>query len=313
VKRLRSQRTERETTGWVDRLRTWQIESDDAWDLPWHKAIDLYIADLARRGRRPNTIRTVQSLLASEAVRQGLEVSIDRTIWQIAQRQEAIAGVKGEVRAKPLRAAALRSVMERLAEVIAETPYPVQRLLAIQRRAMVSLGWAGALRVSELCQLQRGDLRADAEGYAITIRHSKTDQLGLGAVVVVPRHELLERCPCASIDAWLAELPDDGPAIWRRVLPNSHMSRSETAYVSAMALELAAVTRGVCAAMALAGPGYTSHSMRAGWVTEAAQCGVTDSALMLHSRHSSPDIMRRYIRPARVWESRAPFDVMRQV
>jgi integrase len=53
-------------------------------------------------------------------------------------------------------------------------------------RALLLLGFAGALRRSELVALDVADLESDADGVRIIIRRSKTDQEGAGDFVPIP-------------------------------------------------------------------------------------------------------------------------------
>lgn len=46
---------------------------------------------------------------------------------------------------------------------------------------LMSVGFLGFLRLSELLQLRKSDIRIDREGLMLTIRASKTDQTGRGA------------------------------------------------------------------------------------------------------------------------------------
>jgi len=53
-------------------------------------------------------------------------------------------------------------------------------LRGLRNRAILLLGFAGALRRSELVALNNEDLEETPEGLLITIRRGKTDQEGLG-------------------------------------------------------------------------------------------------------------------------------------
>jgi hypothetical protein len=53
--------------------------------------------------------------------------------------------------------------------------------------ALLALGFAGALRRSELVALRVDDLTEVADGFRVLIRRSKTDQTGEGQEIVVPR------------------------------------------------------------------------------------------------------------------------------
>lgn len=67
---------------------------------------------------------------------------------------------------------------------------------------MLLLGWACALRRSELVALVVADIAFTSQGALVTIRRSKTDQEGAGREIAVPfgrtRH-----CPIAALKCWL--------------------------------------------------------------------------------------------------------------
>ena len=47
--------------------------------------------------------------------------------------------------------------------------------------------------------------------------------------------------------------------------------------------------------------GYSAHSLRAGFVTEAKNRGIDEADIMRHTRHKSVQIMRRYDRTSGLW------------
>jgi len=53
-------------------------------------------------------------------------------------------------------------------------------ILGLRDRALITLGFAGALRRSELVALDVADLAFVPEGLEALVRHSKTDQDGEG-------------------------------------------------------------------------------------------------------------------------------------
>lgn len=72
-------------------------------------------------------------------------------------------------------------------------------LRGIRDRALLVLGFAGALRRSELVALEVADLEETAEGLLVKIRRSKTDQEGGGDFVSVPHGSRLR--PVAAVKA----------------------------------------------------------------------------------------------------------------
>ncbi|MBX9581124.1 MAG: tyrosine-type recombinase/integrase [Gemmataceae bacterium] len=141
-------------------------------------------------------------------------------------------------------------------------------LLGVRDRALLLLGFAGAMRRSELVGLDVTDLAVSDEGLVLLIRRSKTDQIGLGRKVGIPRGARPETCPVRAVQAWL-ELSgiDDGP-LFRSV--NKHGQLRETRLSDRAVAEV--VKRSLLAAGRTARR-YAGHSLRAGLITQAAYGG----------------------------------------
>ena len=75
------------------------------------------------------------------------------------------------------------------------------RLIGIRDRAMLLLGFAGAMRRSELAALNVEDVEIKPQGLFVTIQKSKTDQLGEGQVIGIPYGSTYETCPVRSMQA----------------------------------------------------------------------------------------------------------------
>src|SRR5207248_19441 len=69
--------------------------------------------------------------------------------------------------------------------------------------ALLLVGFAGALRRSELVALDVADLEERHEGLVITLRRSKTDQEGVGRPVGIPYGSNPATCPVRNLRAWL--------------------------------------------------------------------------------------------------------------
>jgi integrase len=67
-------------------------------------------------------------------------------------------------------------------KIVAMAPVASGRLSEIRDRALLLIGFAGAFRRSELVALDVEDVEEVPEGLRVTIRRSKTDQEGQGAV-----------------------------------------------------------------------------------------------------------------------------------
>jgi hypothetical protein len=66
-----------------------------------------------------------------------------------------------------------------------------------------TLGFAGALRRSELVGLNVTYVTWTAEGLKLLIERSKTDKEGEGAEISIPLGHAVETCPVRALQAWL--------------------------------------------------------------------------------------------------------------
>ena len=76
-------------------------------------------------------------------------------------------------------------------------------LAGARDRALFLLGFAGALRRSELVGLDIEHVTWTSEGLRLQIERSKTDAEGKGAEIAIPRGRSEETCPVTALQAWL--------------------------------------------------------------------------------------------------------------
>ncbi len=161
----------------------------------------------------------------------------------------------------------------------------------LRDRALLLLGFAGAFRRSELAALKVDDLEETVQGLRVHVRRSKTDQEGSGAVVPVVRGE--RACPVEAVRVWLdaAEI-SEGP-VFRRMMKGGRVTGDA----------LSAHSIGVTVKLYAEKAGYKpedfgGHSLRAGFLTSAAEKGASIFRMMDVSRHKSVDTVRGYVRRA---------------
>jgi integrase len=208
----------------------------------------------------------------------------------IRETHRGIARMHGE----PARrsAALTTSDIKRLVEVCGDD-------LAGQRdRAVVPLGFAGALRRSELVGIDVEHVRSAQGGLRLLIPRSKTNAAGEGAEIGIMRGAQPETCPVRALRAWLrAAKVTEGP-VFRRVTQWTTVGtkRLHPDAVRQILLKRAA-TAGVKGTML---EPVTPHGMRAGFVTTAYRNGVSDEEIMGHTRHRGLTTMRSYVRRAKL-------------
>lgn len=209
----------------------------------------------------------------------------------VKQTMEGIRRSFGGVAApRRVRALVKDDVIEILVGVAKQKP-----LKAARDKAILLLGWAAALRRSELVALTVQDIVTHDTGCDLLIRRSKTDQRGAGQMVFVPIAKSKERCPIFALQAWLEMAEITSGPLFRQVSRHDYLvgERGLTAQAIAQVVQAAVRTaRGPEAAAECA-----AHSLRAGFVTEAAAVGVPVNEIMNTTRHTSVATLYVYIRP----------------
>ncbi len=108
-----------------------------------------------------------------------------------------LAGIARTLGAPPEKKAALTADL--LAKALRRIP---QDLAGLRDRALILIGFAAALRRSELVALDVEDIARHPKGLVVTIRRSKTDQAGVGKTKAIPHGRKLHAVQ--ALDAWLA-------------------------------------------------------------------------------------------------------------
>ncbi|WP_227439767.1 site-specific integrase [Methylobacterium sp. W2] len=194
------------------------------------------------------------------------------------------------------------------AEVIAAMLQHVSPGLAGKRdKALLALGFAGAFRRSELAALDVADLREDAEGLRVMVRRSKTDQEGKGIEKAIPHGRFIR--PVALVQDWLnAAGITEGP-VFRPVSRSGRVRASNVpGENNAPRLTDRSIGDLVKHYAALAGfdPAlFAGHSLRAGFITTAADRGADMTRIMDVSGHRDPRTVVGYIRRANAFKGHA--------
>lgn len=158
-------------------------------------------------------------------------------------------------------------------------------------RALLLLGFAGALRRSEIAALDVADLADHAEGLVINLRRSKTDQEGEGRLIGLPHGSHPETCPVLAVRDWLERAGITAGPVLRAVDRHGNIADGR--------LSGEAVARIVKRSVARAGldpARFAGHSLRAGFATSAAAAGASERAIMDQTGHRSLVVLRGYIR-----------------
>jgi site-specific recombinase XerD len=167
----------------------------------------------------------------------------------------------------------------------------------LRDRALLLIGFAGAFRRSELVALDVEDLEESELGFKVIIRHSKTDQEGMGQTIAIVRGSVA--CPVMALKAWLEAAGITTGAVFRSVKKGGAVAERLSAQSVADIVKTYAERVGLDPAL------FAGHSMRSGFLTSAAKRGASIFKMMDQSRHRSVETLRGYVRDAEIFKEHA--------
>lgn len=165
---------------------------------------------------------------------------------------------------------------------------------AVRDRALLLLGFCGALRRSELVGLDVEDLTFVPGGVEVRLRRSKANQAGDDEVYAVAALSDPLMCPVAAARDWLARSQlAAGPLFPSRGATGRLTDRS-----------VALIVQRRAAAAGVAGV-YSGHSLRSGGLIAAREGGAAEDRLADLSGHRDRRVLARYVRRADRWRDPA--------
>ncbi len=253
------------------------------------QTIALYVAASADRVK----VSTIRRRLAAISVRHrraGLESPCAHRIVR-----DVVSGIARAKGTAPRRVDAITlDVMQPLLLAVRGDDVAAKR-----DRSIVLLGFACALRRSELAALQLEDLRFSKRGLLVRIARSKTDQEGQGVELAVPFVENHALCAVRAVRAWIDAVGITEGPLFRSLTPHRRVQDAPIA-----GRDVANLVQTLARRARLDGD-FSGHSLRSGFVTSAVQAHVSVDNIMRTTRHRSLAVLQSYIRRSDVFESPA--------
>jgi integrase len=158
-------------------------------------------------------------------------------------------------------------------------------------RAILLLGFFGALRRSEIVALDFDALTITERLVKIAVRRSKTDQMAAGRVVVLAaRDDAL--CPVRALSEYIRDsIGREGPLFFD--VRRGAGSRRRTSVRT-----VARVVKRLAARIGFDPRRFGGHSLRAGFATSAALCGFDVPAIARQTGHRTMQALSAYVRTA---------------
>jgi site-specific recombinase XerD len=297
----------------LEDFRHWCKKYDREWLPATPKTIGLYLGARAD-GLSLSTLERRLAAIASLHKEEGYESPASVAEGPLQKIWKGI--VRGKTRqqdgAPPLMVEDLRSIIEHLPRYPSSDDGPAGELTltSLRDRALLLVGWTGALRRSELVALTTADVEfVEGEGVNIYVRRSKSDQEGTGLVKGLPYGSKKETCPVTALRQWLqaAEAEVDGSFegdIFRRFY------RGESIGESAMTAQyVSTVLKRHAESAGLDPDEYSAHSLRAGFITQAIRAGKAERRVKEHSGHESWETFNQYVEEAGTFQDNPAEDI----
>jgi site-specific recombinase XerD len=251
------------------------------------KTVALWITELAQRGRATSSIaRALTSICQAHKF---FKLPPPTAAAEVTEVFKGIKRTNGtaQSKAKPL-------VWSDLCKVIDRIP---PSFIGRRDRALLAVGWAAALRRSEITALNVEDVDFVPEGMVVTVRKSKTDQESEGYKIGIPLGKDKRHCPTTLLKHWIdLSCIKRGPLFFAIGFKGQyfHINVEHKQRLSDRMINKI-IQRSVEGAK-FSPRGFSGHSLRAGFITTAASKGTPEYTIQIHTRHRSTKVLRGYIR-----------------
>jgi len=290
VRRSRSEATlTAYRSDWAD-FETWC----DGLGLPCLPAqpgtVAAYLAELADPSddRDPLAMSTIQRRVAAigEAHKSAghLNPCADPLVKQVTKGIRRTIGVAPKHRKSGLSTADIRAIV---------TTLDGARLIDVRDKAILLVGFATALRRSELVALELGDVENHPEGVIVHKRRSKTDQEAAGRRIEVAYGEQIVTCPVRALRSWIDAADIEIGPIFRPV--NRH---SQIGLRALSDRAVANVIKKHVSRLGYDSRDFAGHSLRRGFSTEASRNGASERTIAATTHHTSTKGLQPYIEEA---------------
>jgi site-specific recombinase XerD len=259
------------------------------------RTVQLYISYLAY-ARKPRTLNpaTIGRRLAAIAWKHREAGYISPTEMPVVK--DAWKGIRRSLRVKPVPKKAI--VTQTLRDIL--PPAGSSRLIDVRDRAILLLGFAAALRRSEIAALRLDDVTFDTHGVVLVLAYSKTNQDGQAERIAVQFGRDPQTCPPTALRRWIEAARLTSGPLFRRIDRHANVSTAPLAPAA-----IAGIVKRAAARAGLNAEELAAHSLRSGFVTTARAAGVADWVIKRTTRHKSTEMLDRYTHPRSLFEENA--------
>ena len=247
-----------------------------------------FLADERDRGLAANTLDLRRAAIRFLHRAAGLASPTDD-----AHVAETLAGIRRDApNPTKKRAATLTVLRELLAPIPAD-------LRGLRDRALLLVGFAGALRRSELAGIRMADLERTDHGFQLTLPRSKGSQTA-AAIVPLP-YGKTELCPVRALSQWLDAAGITEGAVFRRLWVPPSVAMDGPPPLPVLGVEplttksIGRIVQARATAAGFKGGEFGAHSLKRGALSTGMQLGAHAAQLKRLGRHKSFDVLGEYL------------------
>ena len=304
----------RQFTAWCHTQRYRPLPADPV-------IVAAYLAELASppAGQPVASVSTITVALSAIAYVHGKAAPDNANPAQAMAVRTVMAGIRRKLRdQKPKRKHPMtRDRLERLLSAL-----PTATVAGVRDRALLLVSFALALRSSKAVSLNLTHVKIERDVATLTVPHSKTDQTGVGETYRIKRRPAGDAlCVVAALERWIEILQTADRDRRTRVARKSGraaVGRAEVALFRSLSVKgtptgrrldaesVGYILKGAVRQAREVGvwdvrkdgrlSDYSSHSLRAGFVTTAYSKNMPEWQIQKVTRHKSTAVLRSYNR-----------------
>ncbi len=177
-------------------------------------------------------------------------------------------------------------------------------------KALLLIGFSGALRRSELVNIQKEHLQFLKEGIVLLLPWSKTGMRD----VIIPYGSNPNTCPVRALQDWINAAKIESGAVFRAINKYGQIQPTALSCKSVVLIinrnnyireKIKDAEEKKTHDSTVVIPDFGGHSLRAGFVTQAILNEAPEYAIMNQTGHKKSDTIKKYIREVNKWNNNA--------
>lgn len=268
--------------GWCERINLPSLPASP-------ETLALYVTSRLAAGRKVSTVTRNAAAINAMHRADGKPLPLDESVYDVLRgaRRSRTEPVR---RVNPVTVEDLRDVCRVLTSE--DTP------IAIRNRAMLLIGFAGALRTATLAALTLADVEFEDRGAILRICREKNDQEGRGRLIGLPHGRHPETCPVRALREWITRRGGFAGPLFTRF---NHQSLKTPMQPE----RFGELVQSCLSRIGRDARKFGGHSLRAGFATEAGEMGAGELLIAATTGHRDMGTLRAYFRRQDVFRRNA--------